>query len=134
MRKALLDSNIISYFLRGNQKVSGYLASYAQFHSQLTFSFITYYEIKSGLLYRDTKNILKSFEELVSESEVLLLDLETASIAGNLYKDLRTKGLLVPPMDIFIAATAIQHDLILITANIKHFQRMQDFLFENWAE
>lgn len=60
MKKALLDTNILSYFLRGETQVVKNFREYQQFHSYLTFSVLTYYEIKSGLLYKDAK-MLKIF-------------------------------------------------------------------------
>jgi len=38
----------------------------------------------------------------------------------------------MPPIDILIGATAIQHNLLLVTNNIKHFQRMSQLQFINW--
>jgi tRNA(fMet)-specific endonuclease VapC len=61
VKKALLDTNILSYFLRGETQVVKKFREYQQFHSYLTFSVLTYYEIKSGLLYKDAKNLLQQF-------------------------------------------------------------------------
>lgn len=37
---------------------------------------------------------------------------------------LRSQGLLIPDMDVLIGATAIVHDLTLLTRNVRHFQRI----------
>lgn len=132
MQKVLLDSNMISYFLRGEPSVITELEKYQEYFDQLTFSILTYYEIVSGLKYRDSKKLLNIFEELASESEILGFDQDTAKIASEIYCDLRQRGLLIPPIDIFIGATAIQHDLVLVTANTKHFQIMQNLKHTNW--
>ncbi len=134
IQKALLDSNIISYFLRGESSVVKELEKYQQSFEQITFSILTYYEIISGLNYRDSKKTLSIFEELAAESEILDFNQDTAKIASQIYSDLRHRGLLVPSIDIFIGATAIQHDLILVTANIKHFRIMKDLKYANWSE
>jgi predicted nucleic acid-binding protein len=39
---------------------------------------------------------------------------------------LRRQGLLIPDLDLLIAATAITHDLTLLTRNARHFQRIPD--------
>jgi len=132
MQKVLLDSNMISYFLRGEPSVITELEKYQEYFEQITFSILTYYEIVSGLKYRDSRKLLTSFEELASESEILGFDQDTAKIASKIYCDLRHRGLLIPPIDIFIGATAIQHDLVLVTANTKHFQIMQNLKHTNW--
>ena len=134
MKKAVLDTNIISYFLRGNAAVADKLSQYSQFYNALTFSLLTYYEIKSGLLYKNASNLLTRFEELANESEILPLSLTTMDIASTLYADLRQRGLLIPPIDILIAATAIEYNALLVTANLRHFTIIQNLDCENWAE
>lgn len=47
MRKVVLDTNIVSYFLRGNAEVVDRLSQYSQFYDAVTFSLLTYYEIKN---------------------------------------------------------------------------------------
>ena len=132
MQKVLLDSNMISYFLRGEPSVIAELQKYREYFEQITFSILTYYEIVSGLKYRDSKKLLTIFEELASESEIIGFDQDTAKIASEIYCDLRQLGLLIPPIDIFIGAIAIQLDLVLVTANTKHFQIMQNLKHTNW--
>lgn len=134
MRKAILDTNIISYYLRGNDPVVEKLGQYSQFHDYLTFSLLTYYELKGGLRYRDARNLLTRFEELATDSEILMLTLATMDIASDIYVDLRSRGLLIAPMDLLIAASAIEHDCLLVTANVRHFQNITALNYENWAE
>jgi tRNA(fMet)-specific endonuclease VapC len=38
--------------------------------------------------------------------------------------ELRRNGNIIGDADLFIAATAIHHDLILVTRNVRHFQRV----------
>jgi tRNA(fMet)-specific endonuclease VapC len=123
---------MISYFLRGEPSVITELEKHQEYFEQITFSILTYYEIVRGLKYRDSRKLLNIFEELASESEILGFDQDTAKIASEIYCDLRHRGLLIPPIDIFIGATSIQHDLVLVTANIKHFQIMKNLKYTNW--
>ena len=132
MQKVLLDSNMISYFLRGETSVITELEKYQEYFEKITFSILTYYEIVSGLKYRDSRKILTIFEELATESEILEFDQDTVKIASEIYCDLRHRGLLIPPIDIFIGATAMQHNLLFVTANIKHFQIMKNLKYINW--
>jgi predicted nucleic acid-binding protein len=39
---------------------------------------------------------------------------------------LRQHGHLIPDMEFFISATALEHDLALITRNVRHFERISD--------
>lgn len=126
MKKALLNTNILSYFLRGETQVVKKFREYQQFHSYLTFSVLTYYQIKS-------RNLLQQFEILANSSEILPLDIDTANVASIIYKDLRQRGLLITPLDLLTGASAIHHKCVLITANIKHFQNIPNLEYENWV-
>jgi tRNA(fMet)-specific endonuclease VapC len=39
---------------------------------------------------------------------------------------LRRRGLRIPDLDLMIAATALHHDLTVLTFNVRHFQRIPD--------
>lgn len=48
MRKALLDTNIITAFLKGNRSVVELCEEYLNEHESLTISVISYYEVLRG--------------------------------------------------------------------------------------
>ena len=39
-------------------------------------------------------------------------------------RELRTTGRLIPDLDLLIGATAVTHDLTLVTRNLRHFERI----------
>ena len=43
-------------------------------------------------------------------------------------------GKIIGPMDMLIAAHARSRDLILVTNNMREFQRAEDLALENWVE
>lgn len=51
---------------------------------------------------------------------------------GELRWMLEQKGMKIGDMDMFIAATALEEDLILVTGNTDHFDRIPDLKIENW--
>ena len=51
---------------------------------------------------------------------------------GEIRWELERQGLHIGDMDMFIAATAIEEDLILVTDNVKHFSRIPGLKVENW--
>jgi tRNA(fMet)-specific endonuclease VapC len=53
MKPALVDTDILSGFLRGTPKVVENPEMYLQTYGVINFSIITYYEILNGLLYKD---------------------------------------------------------------------------------
>ena len=53
---------------------------------------------------------------------------------GEIRWELERQGLRIGDMDMFIVATAIEEELILVTDNIKHFSRIPGLKVENWME
>ena len=49
-------------------------------------------------------------------------------------EELRAQGIRIGTLDLRIAATALVHDLTLITRNHKDFARVPGLRFESWAE
>lgn len=53
---------------------------------------------------------------------------------GELKAALQRSEMVLDDMDLLIASTALTHNLILVTNNEKHFQRIQGLDLENWAK
>ena len=51
---------------------------------------------------------------------------------GEIRWELERQGLRIGDMDTFIAATALEEDVILVTGNVKHFKRIPGLKIENW--
>jgi len=51
---------------------------------------------------------------------------------GEIRWALEQKGMKIGDMDMFIAATALEEELILVTGNVEHFGRIPDLKIENW--
>lgn len=47
---------------------------------------------------------------------------------------LEKSGKKIGDMDMFIAATALEEDLIVVTGNVEHFNRIPGLKIENWME
>jgi tRNA(fMet)-specific endonuclease VapC len=68
----------------------------------------------------------------MSLCQIIDIDSDVAEHTSDIYDVLRRKGQLVEDADILIAATALVHQLILITDNTAHFKRISGITFENW--
>ena len=71
MKPSMLDTDILSEFLRGNPKVIEKVAEYLKEYGFISLSIITYYEILNGLLYKDAKNQLDRFNSLIEINKVI---------------------------------------------------------------
>ncbi len=41
---------------------------------------------------------------------------------------------MIGEIDMLIASTALTHEMVLVTRNIKHFQRIEHLQLENWID
>ncbi len=70
-------------------------------------------------------------DRFLDSVDVLDTDLEAARVYGDLWAELAVKGKMIPTNDIWIAASAIQHGLKLIT-NDEHFSHIDGLEHESW--
>lgn len=133
MKAAIIDTDTISYFFRGNADVVAKIDEYLAEHGFVYLSVITYYEILNGLYFKDAKNQLAQFERFVSLNKVLPLTAEIAKMSARICADLRSKGRTIGHNDVLIAGTAITDDLTLVTNNARHFSRVSGLDLDNWT-
>lgn len=134
MSPSMLNTDILSEFLRGNEKVVKNVDEYLLEFGFVSLSIITYYEILNGLLYKDAKKQLKKFENFVTLNNVLLLTLKSTKLAANIQADLRKKGREIGHADTLIAGIAIANKLQLVTNNTDHFKRIKGLQLANWSK
>lgn len=72
--------------------------------------------------------------EVLSGLQVLPLAQEEAERAGDLLAALDSRGKPIGIEDVLIGATALTHNLIVATRNVKHFDRIEGLTVENWWE
>ncbi len=133
MKPSLLDTDILSEFLRGNPRVISNVDEHLKEFGFISLSIITYYEILNGLIYKDAKKQLKKFEEFVELSNVVPLTMRTVRISATIQADLRKKGSSIGHTDTLIAGIAIANKLQLITNNTAHFSRIKGLDIANWT-
>lgn len=134
MKPALIDTDILSLFLRGEPAVVNRFAAYLQAFDRINVSIITYYEILSGLKYRDASKQLERFLELIHNNNLLPLTVNSCGIAAMLYADLRKQGNPIDDIDLLIAGIALENDLVIATRNVGHFSRIQTLTVEDWTK
>jgi predicted nucleic acid-binding protein len=79
------------------------------------------------------EKILNAFEASVFPNvNILPFDGESGRVFGIMKSDLEKRGIGCSEPDLRIAAVTIQHNLILVTGNTKHFQNIPGLRIENW--
>jgi tRNA(fMet)-specific endonuclease VapC len=130
----LLDTNIVTAIIKRDPKITTKLEIVTRQQQKLFISGMTYYEIKRGLLAVKATRKLIDFEKLSYEYKILLLDdMAIFQKASEIYADLKQRGLPIQDADIFIAATAIIHDLILISHD-SDLLRIKELKLEDWLQ
>jgi tRNA(fMet)-specific endonuclease VapC len=132
VKQVLVDTDIISLFLRNHANVVKRFREYLSEYNRINFSIITYYEILSGLKYRDAQKQLKSFLEFAEYNSILPVTRDSIDISAELYAHLRRTGKLIDDIDILIAGIALSNNLMLVTHNRKHFNRIDDLELADW--
>lgn len=70
--------------------------------------------------------------EVLSKVTVLGVSEKEAVIAGDILALLERRGEPLSLPDVLIAATALEAGVTLVTANVRHFERIPHLRVENW--
>ncbi len=82
---------------------------------------------KGAYRTRDRDRHLINIEQrIVPAVTVLPYDISIAKVFGRIRAYLEESGTILPDADIQIAATAIEHDLELVSGNLRHFDRITE--------
>lgn len=103
--------------------------------SELFTSSVCVMELRYGCaLKRDSQLWNRIGREILARVQVLAFGEAEAIPCGDILAALTKTGLPVGVEDTQIAATALAHDLTLVTANLKHFRRIAGLRVEDWLD
>lgn len=134
MTESLVDTDILSFYFKGDSKVASCFTEYLKEFDVINISIITYYEILAGLKFKKADKQIREFEDFVAHNTIIYLSEESAKISGNVYAELRQKGITVGTSDILIAGIALENELTLITNNERHYEPIPGLKVENWRK
>lgn len=72
-------------------------------------------------------------EAVIDRFPLLNIDLPTARTHAGIWSDLRAAGTMIGAHDLWLAAAAVAHDLVLATANVREFRRVAGLRVEDWS-
>lgn len=144
----LLDTCILSKLRRIHKQPDLKLENWIVKHPESSFyvSALTIGEIQVGISKLNLKKkeeklhrlILEDwfFEELIPRfnNRILSIDFETAIAWGSISWESKQKGIVIPIVDGLIAATAIVHNLTVVTENINDFIKTGARIFNPWLD
>jgi predicted nucleic acid-binding protein len=122
----LFDTDAISELLR-RQPAPKYLAWVQTVPREDQFiSAVTVGELYQGAFRSEARerHLMNIEERLLPAVTVLPFDTAVAKVFGEIRASLEAAGTRLADADLQIAATALYHDLTLVTGNVRHFDRI----------
>lgn len=117
--RVLIDTSIlIDHLRKGNKDRTVFFRAAQRFDCLV--SAITEFELRVGSTAANRDFIAT----LLDLTPVLPFDSACVRTAAGIYGDLRAVNRLIALPDLFIAATAVTHDLPVLTLNLAHFERV----------
>jgi len=128
----LLDTNIIIFFFKGKYGIGPRMKEIGIKHCFI--SEITLAELKYGAAYsQNFQKHTNEIHELLKSIQIIPIISSLDSFAAEKAR-LRKLGTLIDDFDLLIGCTAIVNDMVLVTNNTKHFQRIDNIQLEDWTK
>lgn len=136
----LLDTVVVSALRlpRRNPEVAAWMS--ARVAEPFFISVLTIGEIQQGIALAPTERLRIELQAwldalCLAYSELILpFGLHEARVWGPLAAPFGLRGQPAALVDSMIAATALQHDLSVVTRNVKHFERFNVPLINPWDD
>ncbi|HMJ08809.1 MAG TPA: type II toxin-antitoxin system VapC family toxin [Pyrinomonadaceae bacterium] len=134
----LLDTNVISEpsRKRPDQKVLQWLASVEDGETYL--SALTVGEMKKGAVKLSSGRnsaLVQGYVEKVRNrfvGRILSITEDTFLVWGRMIAEFEQKGIVRPILDSLLEATALEHDLVLVTRNVRNFHGSSVTILNPW--
>jgi tRNA(fMet)-specific endonuclease VapC len=130
----LLDTCVISDFIKGEPGTQIRLKQTPP--ADIAVSSITVMELRYGLVLNPQRaqKIEPAIASLLASITVLSFGTAEAEQAAQIRAILKVQGQPIGAYDVLISATALQHNLLMITANQREFDRVPGLQTENWRQ
>ena len=133
----LLDTNHWSYLQEQHPLVVSRLHQLSD-EASLYMSVVSQGELLAGVEWaqglRRKRRLLELYEQVVAMATAILpVTPQAAERYAQIYAQLRQKGRLIQTNDIWIAASALVYDMILVSADA-HFRFIDGLTVEDWSQ
>ncbi len=129
--KYLLDTNICIFFLKGQYNLYQKVAEVGEencFISEMTVA-----ELKYGVENSKTAEAMRPVVEAFIPKFAVIPIYASLDVYAREKAKLRKQGLFIDDFDILIGATAINHNIIMVTNNVAHLNRLSNIVIEDWT-
>lgn len=131
MLRYLLDTNLCFRVLR--ERPPALRVRFNADAEALSISDVVLYELLHGAeRSADPPRLRREVEHFAARLAVLPFDSEAAGHTADIRADLERRGCVIGPYDLMIAGHARSRGLMVVTANLGEFQRVQGLRCEDW--
>lgn len=138
MNGLLLDTNVLSEGTRSRPHPA--VAEFMRTRDDLWLSVVVVHEIEYGIAILDDlqkrDRLRASMSRILGDftGRILPVNRQGAELAASLRAQAHRDGRVLQPADALIAGTAVAHDLMLATRNIKDFTDLDVDIFNPWDD
>ena len=129
-----LDTNIISYILRGDKDVRQRWRQEENEGNRCVIPLMVYYEVRRGLKANGATVKMRSFEKICHELGIYDLTVSDMNTAANIYANRKRRGIPIDDADLLIAAQCVTNGYTLVTNNTTHFVGIDGLQLVNWVQ
>ena len=130
----LIDTNILIACEKGDIDLDPVLSR--QGDEPVFLSVISASELLHGVHRAANEHIrtrrLAFVEQILSGMEILDIDLSISRIHAELWSTLSKSGQMIGAHDLWLAASALAHNCVFVTRNIREFKRVPGLQIETW--
>ena len=127
----LLDTNILSDLVRNPQGIIAKKIGLVG-ESAVCTSIIVASELRFGAYKRNSAILTNQLDIILSAINIQALEEPADRYYAEIREVLEAKGKIIGPNDLLIAAHCLSLKCIMVTANIKEFNRVPELMVENW--
>lgn len=128
----LLDTNICIYII--NRRPVEVFMHFEHLHAgEVGISSITAAELRYGVEKSGSQRNAQALEKFLAPLDVLPFDEVAARRYGALRSGLERTGRPIGALDQLIAAHALALEVVLVSNNIREFERVPGLALENWV-
>lgn len=128
----LLDTNICIHYFKGHQEVMKRIADFG--FEKVAISEITlaelYYGAEKSMKRETNLDVIDRFA-----GKITIIPIFSAiRIYAKEKARLKQKGTIISDLDLLIGSTALANNMIMVTRNVREFERMANAKIENWID
>ena len=131
MLKYMLDTNIVIYVIK--RRPIELLEIFNRYASQMCISSITLAELQHGVEKSSRpEHNQKQVDDFTTRLDVLSYGSKSSLHYGEIRANLEKKGIIIGVNDLHIAGHARSEGFILVTNNMREFERVEGLRLINW--